>query len=103
MMKPEVELQSNNIHSTIGVFGSARAADPGQDPDGALAKYYVEARKFAALASAASQSDKLRDYVVVTGGGPGIMEAANRGSDDVDAKSIGLNITLPTNNTQTLT
>jgi len=89
MMKPEVELQSNNIHSTIVVFGSARAADPGQDPDGPLAKYYGEARKFAALASAVSQSDKPRDYVVVTGGGPGIMEAANRGVDDVDAKSIG--------------
>ena len=95
MMKPEVELQPNNIHSTIVVFGSARAADPVQDPDGPLAKYYGEARKFAALASAASQSDKLRDYVVLTGGGPGIMEAANRGADDVHAKSIGLNITLP--------
>jgi uncharacterized protein (TIGR00730 family) len=95
MMKPEVELQTNNIHFTIVVFGSARAADPVQNPDGPLAKYYGEARKFATLASAASQSDKLRDYVVVTGGEPGIMEAANRGADDVHAKSIGLNITLP--------
>ncbi len=65
MMKPEVELQSNNIRSTIVVFGSARAADPDQDPDSPLAKYYGEARKFAALAS------------------------------DAHAKSIDLNITLP--------
>ena len=95
LMKPELELQANNINSTIVVFGSARAADPAENADGPLAKYYAEARLLASLVSAASQSDKLRDYVVVTGGGPGIMEAANRGAADVDAKSIGLNITLP--------
>jgi len=95
LMKPEIALQEQHVHSTIVVFGSARAADPTGNPDGPLAKYYAEARLFASVVSAASQSDKLRDYVVVTGGGPGIMEAANRGAADVDAKSIGLNITLP--------
>lgn len=95
LMKPELELQEQNIHSTIVAFGSARAHDPEVSPDGPLAPYYGEARKFAALVSTSNQSDKLRDYVIVTGGGPGIMEAANRGAADVDAKSIGLNITLP--------
>jgi hypothetical protein len=47
MMKPDVELHANNIHSTIVVFGSARAADLVQNPDGPLTKYYGEARKFA--------------------------------------------------------
>ena len=95
LTKPEIELQAQNVNSTIVVFGSARAADPSEDPEGPLAKYYAEARLFASLVSAASQSDKSRDYVVVTGGGPGIMEAANRGADDAGAKSIGFNITLP--------
>ncbi len=95
LMKPELELQAQSVNSTIVVFGSARAADPAVNPDGPLAKYYAEARLFASMVSAASQSDQKRDYVVVTGGGPGIMEAANRGADDAGAKSIGLNITLP--------
>jgi uncharacterized protein (TIGR00730 family) len=59
------------------------------------AQYYDEARRFAAIVSQSSQSDTVRRYVIVTGGGPGIMEAANRGAFDVGAKSVGLNITLP--------
>ena len=95
LMKPELELQAQNIESTIVVFGSARVGDPAFEPNGRLARYYTEARRFATIVSAACQSDRHRDYVIVTGGGPGIMEAANRGAHDIGAKTIGLNITLP--------
>ena len=60
-----------------------------------LSHFYDDARQFARLVSLDNQCDKKRSYVIVTGGGPGIMEAANRGAFDVGCKSIGLNIKLP--------
>ena len=59
------------------------------------AHYYDAARDFGRLVSSTAQIDGKCDYVIMTGGGPGVMEAANRGAADVGAKSIGLNVTLP--------
>ena len=123
LLKPEMKLAEMDIRSTIVAFGSARTKPPEvakkmvKDAERALkrkpksaalkkelahakkqlssSRYYDEARKFARIVSKASQKDKKRDYVIVTGGGPGIMEAANRGAWEADGKSIGLNITLP--------
>jgi uncharacterized protein (TIGR00730 family) len=90
--KAEEALRAWAVRSTIVVFGSARV------PEGA--PWYQAARAFAALASREGGALKFgraggRENVIATGGGPGIMEAANRGARDVGAPSIGFNITLP--------
>jgi len=121
--KPEVFLQRHDIHSTIILFGGtqiieksnaeARLKAVEQSKDSfeskekyeraivrakrqlAKSHYYDEARQFARLASKNGKQNGFWDYVIVTGGGPGIMEAGNRGAYDAGAPSIGFNITLP--------
>jgi uncharacterized protein (TIGR00730 family) len=94
--KAEEALRAWSVRSTIVVFGSARVREdgPGRQPF-----WYGEARNFGRIASerggALRPMGNIRDNVIATGGGPGIMEAANRGAADAGAPSIGFNITLP--------
>ncbi len=122
-LKTETAMRRHGIRSTIIVFGSARLRSKEQleaevaaldaklpkAPENAelqaskeelgrrraYVKYYDEARKFSFTVSQEIQHEGRCDFVVITGGGPGIMEAANRGADDAGARSIGLNIDLP--------
>jgi uncharacterized protein (TIGR00730 family) len=91
-LQPLAHFRDEKIHDTIVFFGSARLHE-----DGPLGRYYREARELARLVTDWSDSlpHESRRFVVCTGGGPGIMEAANRGAADAGGKSIGLNIGLP--------
>jgi uncharacterized protein (TIGR00730 family) len=94
--KAEEHLRAWGIRSTIVVFGSARV---GEDGDPRHVRWYNEARAFGRIASerggALGPVGGILDNVIATGGGPGIMEAANRGARDVGAPTIGFNIRLP--------
>jgi uncharacterized protein (TIGR00730 family) len=122
-LKTDLNLQRRGIEQTIVVFGSARIPDPvvakkrvselrdaqEKAPDNAALTeelriaerilatscYYEVAREFATLVGKSGEGPDDARVTIMTGGGPGIMEAANRGAFDVGAKSIGLNITLP--------
>jgi uncharacterized protein (TIGR00730 family) len=123
LMKPELVQREHGIEETVVVFGSTRiperimaekqletarkraSVEPFNpffsrklriaERIAAKTKYYDEARRLGMLISKTCNKSRNRHLVVITGGGPGIMEAANRGANDVDAKSIGLNIVLP--------
>jgi uncharacterized protein (TIGR00730 family) len=91
-LEPLESFRREHINDTIVFFGSARLS-----PDGPLGRYYEEARELARLVTAWSKSlpSHSHRYIVCTGGGGGIMEAANRGASDAGGKTIGLNIGLP--------
>ncbi len=123
LFKPDLVFREHNIHSTIVIFGGTRVLEkhraqervedleaevrnsPGDEELErrlriarrvlAKSRYYDEARELARIISGSLQRTGKRHLVVVTGGGPGVMEAANRGAFDAGAKSIGLNITIP--------
>jgi uncharacterized protein (TIGR00730 family) len=114
LLKPEMVQTEQKVESTVVIFGSARIVSPevaqrllddataANDPTAlriakrhmGMSRYYEEARKFAAMVTRMSSRFTTPVYVV-TGGGPGVMEAGNRGAHEVGGKSIGLNIVLP--------
>ena len=115
LLKPEMLLDEARVGSTLVMYGSARIPSP-EEADAKIAaakdgseyeqkvarsladksKYYAEAHKLAKMVSEkAIVEDGKRQFVICSGGGPSIMEAANRGASDAGAESIGLNIILP--------
>lgn len=123
LLKPELILQEHQVESTVIIFGSARIPEPeaaqsqlkraeaaaARDPSNELlarrarimravaanSRYYEEARRLALLISQSAKTSENFRAIIATGGGPGIMEAANRGAFDAGAESIGFNIVLP--------
>jgi len=101
LMKPELMQSEYGVNSTIVLFGGARIPRP-ENRDQArtetlalLSHYYEEARRFAQIITKRNIKTSGRENVIVTGGGPGVMEAGNRGAVDAGGVSIGLNIVLP--------
>ena len=101
LLKPQMVMDERGIRTTIVLFGGARIPQPERAETAAtpmlaeLSRYYDEARRFAALMTERSMASYGRENVIITGGGPGVMEAGNRGAAEAGGQSIGLSIVLP--------
>ena len=101
LLKPEMLLDEEGVNSTIVLFGGARIPSPAEKHTARtqtladLSHFYEEARKFAKQMTERSLANGGTDDIIVTGGGPGVMEAGNRGAMEAGGRSIGLNIVVP--------
>lgn len=101
LLKPQLVMDEQAVNSTVVMFGGARIPNPA-DAAGArtpaladLSRYYTEAERFARIITRRSIAEGGREWVICTGGGPGVMEAGNKGAFDAGGRSIGLGIVLP--------
>jgi len=102
LLKPELLMAEAGVESTVVLFGGARIPPPDEARDdakpgtmGALSHFYEEARRFSRAVTEQSLLRGGAEWVICTGGGPGVMEAGNRGASEAGGRSVGLSIVLP--------